>query len=211
MVAGRGPGRLRRVLTVLLVIVAIVGLAMLWWENRQIATELKTTQRQLETEETLRQEAESALEVKQQEVETLAHEKQALGDELEQVRVSLAQSGEELEAAKERLTALETYNLNLAKDVALLTQTKATLESQVKEIAQERQRLEERLHSLTELRKAIREVKHEMHAKKVTERRKQDQEDLETGNRGYLVFQQQSTLGSRVKIQVLPAAPSVEP
>ncbi len=211
MPAGAISGRLVRIVAAVLVVVVVSGLVMTWMEKRRIEKELRTTQQALDTSEELRQQVEVALDTKEREVAQLSEEKQKLSADLEQVRLNLARSDEDLAMAKEKLAALETYNLNLAKDVAMLNQAKAALESQVAEITRERQRLEERLHSLAELRKAIREVKTEEHQKKVEQLEAEDQKALEEGNRGYLVFQQQSTLGSRVKIQVLPATPVVQP
>lgn len=79
------------------------------------------------------------------------------------------------------------------------------LESKVKELSQKNLTLENRLHNLKELRLAIRSVKRETYLKKVKMQRKLDRIRLLYGNKGYVVKNSKSTLGTKgVIIRLAP-------
>jgi len=113
----------------------------------------------------------------------------------------------ELEAARFELKKIST----LEKENADLIQVKKELEEKVTSLEKEKQDLEAKLHSLPELKKAIRQVKIEKHEQKAKEHlaKKQQQKELDaqgiaTGNRGFVIKDSKSTYKPRVIIEVFP-------
>ena len=112
-------------------------------------------------------------------------------EQLQKVEAELESTQRELNIVNKKLTGIEKDNLALRE---------------------EKERLEAKLHSLVELKKAIRQVKLEYHQQKVQEylaRRKQQEEidarELAQGNRGFLVKDGCSIYQPKVIIEVRPA------
>jgi len=112
-------------------------------------------------------------------------------EELQQVKFNLENTQKELNIVKTRLTKIEECNLVLLE---------------------EKEKLDARLHSLKELKAAIREVKLESRQQrlrqcllKIKTQREIDAQKLTQGNRGYLVKDGQSLYHlTKIKIEVKP-------
>lgn len=121
--------------------------------------------------------------------------------------IQLETANRELSLAKtqlEKLNILETENANL-------TQIKQELERKIANLENERQVTENRLHSLTELRKLVRRVKVEIHEQNIQRNLAKKQQQTETdaqktlmGNRGFIIKNCKSTYKDTVRIEVKP-------
>ncbi len=148
------------------------------------------------------------------EISGLTNEKQGLLQVLEKEKqlsiVLLSKNSrlkQNLSFSSKKLNKLFTqYNLEVAQAAVLkaensvLRKEKQKMALDLNQAAQERQTLQARLDSITELRKAIRELK----------KRKKDGlliRNLE-GNQGYLIKEGKSTYSANVKIEVNPAVNS---
>lgn len=126
-------------------------------------------------------------------------DKQRLRDELKTTKDQLEEVREELESTRKELSLVNLKLLTTEKDNRVLLQ--------------EKDKLEARLHSLEELKKAIRQVRLEAREKKVRQDliRKKLQEEVDTrelkaGNRGFLIKDGCSLSQSKtVLIEVRPA------
>lgn len=154
-------------------------------------------------------------------ISTLENEKQNLLKSLEKEKLQgqkLAQEKAELlvnlKASRQRLSKLFSsfsHNQksldNLNTKVSLLKSENTALIEQKNKLAQGNDALETKLNSLTELKKAIRELKKQ--ARKVGIQMIQQSQSEKTfeGNQGYIVKDGKLTLPKKVKIEVTPAAP----
>lgn len=126
-------------------------------------------------------------------------DKQRLRDELKTTRDQLEEVGEELESTRRELSLVHLKLLTTEKDNRVLLQ--------------EKDKLEARLHSLEELKKAIRQVRLEAQEEKVRQNliRKKLQEEvdvreLKAGNRGFFIKDGHPLPQSKtVVIEVKPA------
>ncbi|MBP7216691.1 MAG: hypothetical protein KBA46_05330 [Candidatus Omnitrophica bacterium] len=169
---------------VAVIIVIAVALAIGVWGYFGLTKKLVSSHQELEMSRTQRY----------QDLE----DKQALSEELSSARGEIKQLAAELESTKKQLDEVSVRLAGLEK-------TNVTL-------LEEKQRLEAKLHSLQELKVAIRLVKKELREQKIQEylaKRKQqeilDAQRLASGNRGYLLRDGRSVYSSRIVIDVRPA------
>jgi septal ring factor EnvC (AmiA/AmiB activator) len=126
------------------------------------------------------------------------NEKQLLQGDLVTTKQQLQRVKAELKGTRRELNSVNNKLSGLAKNnLALL---------------EEKEKLEVRLHSLEELKKAIKQVKLEHHRERVQESliKKQHQKEIDAqkltqGNCGYLIKNGQSLYPPKVKIEVSPA------
>lgn len=129
--------------------------------------------------------------------EQLTQEKNLLEMQLREAQEQLRQVTEELSNAKGKIGTLEQTNSDL---LALQKE----LQVKVDLIAKEKETLEAKFNSLVELKKAIRDLKERLRQEKLAKRQELKAKQLIEGNRGYLVYQGQSTCRGKVKIEVIP-------
>ena len=160
----------------------------------------------------------------QEMVKQLEDERSHLNDELVNARQTVeGQAGnitnlqQELQGVQEKLDQTVAELASLQRDHALLRQQNASLASQLGSVMTEKQQLEAKLSSLKELRVAIRDVKRKMWNERwaalqarIETLKREDQERLVSGNRGYIVRQGVSTLGSSRKLQVHVLEPQTQ-
>lgn len=139
-------------------------------------------------------------------------QKEELQEELSQTQDQLIMVQAELEKTKNELSIVSQKLALAEEDNGKLLQAKKELEDKITLLAQEKQILEARLHSLKELKAAIRQVRLEIRQeqiKKYLARKKQQEEidalKLARGNRGYLTKEGKSLYQSKLDIEVIPA------
>lgn len=166
----------------------------------------------------------SAVNRMKEEVAALESEKQLLSQELERERDLKQQLIEEnmafqesLKASEEKLAKLSSDFISLQKELGqlgsrlvTLKEERDSLNTQLVQITQERDNLQARLGSITELKKAIRELKKQMRKVKVEIKEKVKHDKVIEGNRGFLIKDGKSTYPTKIKIEVIPAAPLAE-
>ncbi len=149
-----------------------------------LATKLINTEKDLETTMV-------RLSQEQNEKQQLQGELDITMQQLQKVKAELKGTRRQLKSVNGKLRGLERNNLLLLE---------------------EKENLEARLHSLKELKKAIREIKLERRQEKVQKTlvKKQQQKEIDAqklaqGNCGYLIKDGQSLYPPKVKIEVSPA------
>ena len=160
----------------------------------------------------------------QQMVKELEQERSHLSGELSQAQQTIeGQTGNmahlqtELQAVHERLQTTMTEIAALQHEHEHLRQENTSLSAQLSSVMTEKQQLEAKLSSLKELRVAIRDVKRRMWNERwaawrarIETLKREDEERLASGNRGYIVRQGVSTLGSGQKLQVHVLEPQTQ-
>ena len=146
----------------------------------------------------------------------LEAERDALSLQLGQVQETAQAQTTELQDTQQRLQALteqletaKTALASLQREHETLRQAHASLGSQLGAVMNEKQQLEARLSSLHELTLAIRDVKRKLSEQRWAawrarrqQQRADDQQRLAAGNRGFLVREGLSTVGTGVRLHV---------
>ena len=197
--------RTRIILGVLLVLIV----ASLWRtvaverEKRRIAASYDQAQQMVQQLETERAHLNTELGEARQTIEGQTGDITGLRGELEQVQTKLNQTVAEIASLQHEHEQLRRDNTSLS--------------AQLSSVITEKQQLEAKLSSLKELKLAIRDVKRKLWDERWAEWRayieafkEADQERLASGNRGYLVRNGVSTLGSRTKLQVHVLEPQTQ-
>jgi uncharacterized protein (DUF3084 family) len=120
-------------------------------------------------------------------------EKAWLGDELNTARTGLTKADRELRTANSKLAFVNRKILGLRYGNHKLASEKQGLEYKIALLQEEKRTMEARFHSLTELKKAIRQVKIDLRNDRISRRREyiRQQKEIEKwetalGNRGFL-------------------------
>lgn len=128
-----------------------------------------------------------------------------------ELKAKINEKDRAIEEAKSQLAAVSQKTGALEKDNTELLREKLELEGKVAALEKEKREIEEKFHSLQELRKAIRQIKIEIHnqdAERYLEMKKRqkeiDAQKLLSGNRGYVVKDGKFTHKAGVKIEVKP-------
>lgn len=173
-----------KVWLIVLLVVLAVGVIFVSWRYFWAVNKLVKTETELE---------QSRLQLFKE-----LQEKQQLQNELKETRGQLHEIKIELENTKKELTLVNTRLLGVEK--------------YSKELLQKKQRLEEKLHSLKELKGAIRQVKLDNQQQKVQQylinKRHQeaiDAQKLAQGNRGFLIKDGRTLFKPKIKIEVKAA------
>ena len=146
----------------------------------------------------------------------LEEERSQLNQELTQARETLDSQASDLEHLQSELGRLQSRLSQAEQEIgrlqyeqAALRQGNVNLIDQLTTVVQEKQSLEAKLSSLEDLKIAMRSVKQKLRDERwqawlahVESQRAEDQRELARGNRGYVVYQGQSTLGSTTTLQV---------
>ena len=149
-------------------------------------------------------------------VEELEAERNTLTAQLGQAQqtvetqtADLQDARQQLQTLTEQLRVAETALASLHQEQHAWQQQKTSLATQLDATTAEKQQLAARLSSLKELKLAIREVKQTLHAHAWAawraRRERQwaaDRQQLAAGNRGYLIREGLSTLGTSVRLHV---------
>lgn len=157
-----------------------------------------------------------AYEDAQQAIQELSTERAHLNEELTSARATvedqagnLANFQQELAGVQARLDRTLGDIAALQQEHEALRQTNATLSVQMASLAAEKQELQAKLSNLRELKLAIREVKQKISAERwaswrarAEAQRRADEEQLASGNRGFVVRNGVSTLGEAPRLHV---------
>ena len=163
-----------------------------------------------------RRKLDRAYEQSQQVVAQLTGERDHLTTELAQSKQTVEiQAGNisnlntELVSVQAKLNEATTQIASLQREQGQMRGENAELATRLDAALAEKNQLEFRLSSLKELRLAIKDVRRKLWNERwadwyayVQARREQDQEMLASGNRGFVVKQGRSTLGSIPRLQV---------
>ena len=139
-------------------------------------------------------------------------EKTWLKDELNTARTGLVRADRDLRAANSKLVFVNRKMLSLRDGNHKLTSEKQGLEYKIALLQEEKRSMEARFHSLSELKKAIRQVKLEIRDDKISRRKeyirqRKEIEKWETalGNRGFLTKDGEDYYKPKVNVEVRPA------
>jgi len=152
----------------------------------------------------------------QQLVNELSQERAHLNQELVNTRQAVeSQTGDianlqqELKAVQDHLDRTLGEIASLQQEHAKLRSDNASLSTQLASLQLEKQQLEARLSSLKELKLAIRDVKRKMWERRwaswrerIEAQKRADQQALASGNRGFVVRNGASTLGTTPQMHV---------
>lgn len=152
----------------------------------------------------------------QQLVNQLSQERAHLNQELAETRETVeTQTGDiaslqqELKGVQDQLDRTLGEIASLQQEHAKLRNDNASLSTQLASLQLEKQQLEARLSSLKELRLAIRDVKRKMWVQRwaswrarIEAQKQADQQALASGNRGFVVRNGASTLGTSPQLHV---------
>jgi chromosome segregation ATPase len=146
------------------------------------------------------------LEEKGKAIGQLLEEKQEMAKKLNSRQERLASIEEALGQAQKTIDQLRSEAGSLKEENLSLKQEKDVLIAQADVLTQEKSSLEARLSSVAELKKAIRELKRKIRQAKteVIKKVKVDKNTVSEGNHGFVVKDGQSTLGAKIKIEVIP-------
>ena len=116
---------------------------------------------------------------------------------------------------REKQNSIEQLNSQISISKAenkALVEKEGKLKVELTQVAQENESLKEKLSSIIELKKAIRELKktHKVNKVNIETKQKAQAEKIVEGNYGYLIKDGQITYPAKVKIEVIPVAPKKE-
>jgi chromosome segregation ATPase len=135
----------------------------------------------------------------------LAKEKDGLSKELLALSEQVKKADLEVAQAKEQLGAIATKINLLKKENTYLAQLKYSFDEKLAQAKKENETLESKFNSLDELKKAIKDLKKKMHDDRVAAKSPAKAVEQIEGNRGYIIWKGQTTLKTKVKIEVTPA------
>jgi len=119
-------------------------------------------------------------------------------EKVNQLENDLTLTQRAVEELNSQATALQVENTKIKAD-------NAGLQNNLTSISQENENLKVKLSSITELKKAMGELKSQMRKVRHQIQKKIDTEQIQEGNRGFVVKQGKSTFPAKVKIEVNPA------
>lgn len=131
--------------------------------------------------------------------------------ENKELQEKISQSAQELETVSTQLNQLKDKLNSSEADNKMLLASKQDLEHKIQGLEDEKTAIQQKLHSLVELRKLIRQAKrdiYEQNLQKYLEHRRIqkefDQQKLLSGNRGFTLKAGQTTYKPTVRIEVKP-------
>ncbi len=189
-----------------LIALSIVLLLFGIWQFTAINKELELSQNTLQHIQTKIDQEKNQYKLQ---IDNLNANAKAANMHLETANQQLETTAKQLELAK---TQLEKLNV-LEADNANLTRIKQELEQEIAVLENERLAIEVKLHSLTELRKLVREVKTEIHEQNIQRHlvKKQQQKEIDAqekalGNQGFIIKNRKNTYKTTIKIEVKPGS-----
>lgn len=139
-------------------------------------------------------------------------EKIWLRDELKVTKNDLARTGKDLRACQGRLDFVNRKIFVMRSANGTLIKVKQGLEYKIGLLREEKEVMEAKLHSLNELKKAIRQVKIEMkddrirqHEERIKQQRESDKWETALGNRGFLTKDGEYFCKPKINVDVRPA------
>lgn len=180
---------MKRSVIVVLSISAIALIAFAVWKYGILRRELNSAKVQI-----ARNQEQIFREIKEK--EALKEKLEVTNTQLDLVRGSLSKTQDELKALNANFASLKESNDNLQK-------LHAELKQKVIILTQEKDALEARMHSLKELKLAIREVKLEEYFLKEKKQNELDAKKLALGNQGYFVKDGKSVYRPKLEIDVI--------
>lgn len=186
----------RNILSILIVLLVGISLFSLWQyisilsKRQSLLESINQIRSDISRLEMERRQISYQLDEKIQLLQRLSEEKQVLQDNIKVTQEKFAQAQRIIEQLRCDINSLTEENLSLKKDKRNLTEENASLKA--------------RFRSINELNRAIKELKRQMRKVRVEMRQKVSADRAIEGNRGYIIKDGKPTLGSRVKIEVIP-------
>lgn len=174
-------------------------------EKRLLNETLLKTRQNLEEIRNKSLALEGELSAKKDELLKLTERNESLSAEAGRVRQALTEKTEELNRYVKALKELEENNKGLNSQISSLSLEKDKLSARIVTLTFEKDELSKRLNSLKELRKAIKEVKARQRHNRRLVLKEENIKNLREGNRGYIVKDGESLLGTKRTVKVLPA------
>lgn len=125
--------------------------------------------------------------------------------ELRAANDELARTGRDLRACEGKLDFVNKKIAALRSDNATLIRAKQGLEYRIVLLKEEKRITEAKLRSLSELKKAIREIRIGMREEKIKQQRESDRWETALGNHGFFVKDGEAFYKSKVNVRVRPA------
>lgn len=139
-------------------------------------------------------------------------EKIWLQEELKTTRGELAKTNRDLRTChgkldfvNKKISVLRDSNVSLSGSNAALIIARQGLEHKIATLQEEKRIVETRIHSLSELKKAIREVKLEIRKERTRQQKEADRWETASGNRGFLIKDGECFYKAKVNVDVRPA------
>lgn len=139
-------------------------------------------------------------------------EKVWLQDELKATRGELEKTDKSLRTANSKLSFVNKKIMILKDSNFSLIKTKSDLEYRIVLLTEEKKFIEAKFHSLTNLKKAIRQVKLEIRGDKIKQRQERirlqkeiDKWETASGNQGFLTKDGEEHYRPKVNVEVKPA------
>lgn len=135
----------------------------------------------------------------------LTQENTVLRDSLKTSEEKLAKLDADFAVAQKAIEQLNSNRFLLKAENAALIEKKNTLNAKLTQVSQENDSLKARMNSIVELKKAIRELKRQVHRVGAVIKQKVQAERIVQGNRGFLIKDGKFTYPAKVRIEVTPA------
>ena len=195
-----------RIILAVLTVVSVGSLGRMLYverEKQQLSSAYKEAQQMVQQLTQDRQQLTTDLASAKDTIQQQAGENASLQQQLQTVQGDLAKKTQQVATLQREQQQMKQQNAKLAADLNTATT--------------EKQQLEARLSSLKELRLAIRDVKRQMWQQRLASWRARgdrfreaDRERLAKGNRGFIVRDGQTTLGSTPRLHVHVLEPQAE-
>src|SRR3989338_3380668 len=132
-------------------------------------------------------------------------EKIWLHDELSATRGELAKTGKDLRVSQGKLAFVNQKIILLKGSNNTLIRAKQGLEYKISRLQEEKRIMDAKLHSLSELKKAIRDIKAQMRSERIRQRQEADKWETALGNHGFLTKDGVHYYKPKVNVEVRPA------
>ena len=191
----------------------VLALGVLLWSNRETARkQLDTAQAQITTVSNevkqVRSEMQERVAELQQTVTTLTEEKTAIRQQVDTLTNQLNEAQEKLQQSQQKVSSLESETQRLTGEIRAVTNQLTGVEQKLSALqethattvehmqamredftvlSKEKKDLDEKFHDLGALRTQVRNVKQDLHAQRIAERRRRDRADSAAGNAGFLL------------------------
>ncbi len=176
-------------------------------ERYTLVATLEKMEAQMQTLENEKSDLQSSLEKEKEIHNALADENRGLKDSLKENNERVAALEAELREASRVASELNGQIAALKAENASLTEKKEKLALELVQVSFEKDQINARLSSLSELKKAIKELRTKMrHAHVAMNKLEQTDRAVIAGNRGYLLKDGKLTSRPRIRIEVEPVS-----
>ena len=181
-------------------------------ERYDLSTEVGKLKLQVESLGIEKEALSQELEAKKQLEQSLVKKNKELQDVIEPIQEQMAKLNAAFTAAQDKIENLNTQVQDLQKQNTALSTEKTTRDAKLLQVTQEKEVLESRFNSLSELKKAIRELKQKIRLARVSVRKHTRPERTIEGNQGFLIRDGKPTYPThKVKIEVRPNFHNLNP